>query len=233
MWLELMGKLSFAGMALWTVLALVGVAAGSITGRPGWARLLLRTTGAALGLYFVVLLGLSLTSHERVIPRGSELPVCGLDCDLFLSVADVDAMPLVAEAQSDVLWKVQLRARSDARRVNMSLDGVRVELMDATGRYGSPRVSAGADHAYRLRGSGSGRRRGLRPCGGRGLGPHLWLGPGGWRRGDLARRRLLRLLLHRVVPRGRFVPGFTGENVPACADRRACATVGRGGVAKA
>lgn len=148
MWLELMGKLSFAGMALWTVLALVGVAAGSITGRPGWARLLLRTTGAALGLYFVALLGFSLTSHERVIPRGSELPVCGLDCDLFLSVADVDAMPLVAEAQSNVLWKVQLRARSDAKRVNMSLDGVRVELMNATGRYWSPRVSAGAARGF-------------------------------------------------------------------------------------
>ena len=144
MWLELVGKLSFIGMALWTVLALVGVAAASITGRPGWTRRLAWNTGAALGLYFVALLGVSLTSHERVIPRGAELPVCGLDCDLFLSVAAVESAPLAAGAHADVLWKVGLRARSDARRVSMSLVGVRVELTDATGRDWTPRVTTGA-----------------------------------------------------------------------------------------
>ena len=90
----------------------------------------------------------SLTSHERVIPRGAELPVCGLDCDLFLSVASVEAAPLAADSNADMLWKVRLRARSDARRVSMALDDVRIELTDASGRDWPARVSASASPGF-------------------------------------------------------------------------------------
>ena len=142
---ELIGKLAFFAMALWLVVALVSAAAAMLAGRGGVARRWMLVTGVGLGLYAAALLGVSLTSRGRVLPRGAELPVCALDCDLFLSVA---AAQPVTEAPGVVLWRVQLRARSDAKRVTMTLDDVRVELADARGRVWAPTGGARAGSVF-------------------------------------------------------------------------------------
>lgn len=105
-----------------------------------WRPLLLGA-GAWSAAYAALLLGSSLTSHERVLGHDEDKKFCGfyLDCHMQIAVTAVDtADRLGALRARGTLWVVTLRVSSDAVAARLRLLNPRFELRDATGRRYRP-----------------------------------------------------------------------------------------------
>lgn len=110
-----------------SVLALLGAAGliglglvitiwGSMKGNRLIVRRGLQLAGSVAGLYLVVLAGVGLASHERVLPEGAEKYFCELDCHLAYSVEQV--VPVPASGGEANNWAVKVRTRFDERTIS-------------------------------------------------------------------------------------------------------------------
>lgn len=144
--LQLIGKLAF--FALLFVLAAGGIATliALARGRIAGARRTILTLAGVCGLYLIALIATSLISRDVVLPVGTEKSICGLDCDLHFSVISARRVPdALAIAPGRTRWWVELRARSDARRVAMDLAPFEVFAVDdRSGRHVSIDPMSGA-----------------------------------------------------------------------------------------
>lgn len=80
------------------------------------ARRGLQVAGGVAGLYLVVLGGVGLASHERVLPVGAEKYFCELDCHLAYSVEQV--IPVSTGGSKPGTWAVKLKTRFDQRTIS-------------------------------------------------------------------------------------------------------------------
>lgn len=110
-----------------SVLALLGAAGliglgliitiwGSLKGNRLIVRRGLQLAGSVAGLYLVVLAGVGLASHERVLPVGAEKYFCELDCHLAYKVEQV--VPVPASGGETINWAVKVRTRFDERTIS-------------------------------------------------------------------------------------------------------------------
>jgi hypothetical protein len=76
----------------------------------------LQLAGSVAGLYLVVLGGVGLASHERVLPVGAEKYFCELDCHLAYSVEQV--VPVRTGDGAVTSWAVKVRTRFDERTIS-------------------------------------------------------------------------------------------------------------------
>jgi len=132
--LQLIGRLAF--FALLLVLAAGGLAAliALASGRAATARRALLAVAGASGLYLIALIAASVSSREVVLPVGTEKSICGLDCDLHFSVVSARRVPdALAIVPAHTRWWVEVRARSDAKRVAMDLAPFQVLAVDDRG----------------------------------------------------------------------------------------------------
>ncbi len=132
--LQLIGRLAFfallACLAGGGLVVLVEVARGRIEK----ARVALLALAGLSGVYLIALIAASLFSREVVLPVGTEKSICGLDCDLHFSVISARRVPdALAIAPGCTRWWVEIRARSDARRVAMNLAPFQVFAVDERG----------------------------------------------------------------------------------------------------
>lgn len=117
---------------------------------PGWG--LPKGKGVMRGLMLLVvgvyggsLLAVSLSSRERVLPRGADLRFCGFyfDCHMAVAVDSVERSPAVGAARaSGQFYVVSLRVSSSAIRKTLRLMHPDYQVLDAAGRR-YPRSAAG------------------------------------------------------------------------------------------
>jgi len=108
--------LSFLAAGGGLVLVVLTVAAAYFFHKPKLATLLLRLTAAGAVIYFGLLFGFSLGSHETTLALGQEKYFCEIDCHLAYSIAGVKASP-----QADAtLYIVTLRTRFDETTISPS-----------------------------------------------------------------------------------------------------------------
>jgi hypothetical protein len=123
----------------------VALAAGAVTGWRSGRRPVALASAVGLvtlaGVYLVTLVGVSVASRGRVLPRGEVKHFCGvyLDCHLGVSVDDVRSASSVGDparpaAPGRSFLIVTLRVSSDARRATLSPYGLVAEVVDARGR---------------------------------------------------------------------------------------------------
>jgi hypothetical protein len=132
--LQLIGRLAF--FALLFLLAAGGlvVIVDLVRGHIAKARIAGLALAGASGLYLIALIAASLSSREVVLPVGTEKSICGLDCDLHFSVISARRVPdALAIAPGHTRWWVEVRARSDAKRVAMDLVPFQVLAVDDRG----------------------------------------------------------------------------------------------------
>jgi hypothetical protein len=101
----------------------------------------------AVGLYGGSLLTVSLTSRERVLPRGTDLRFCGFyfDCHMAVGVDSVERTPAVGAARAHgEFYVVSIRVSSDAVRETLRLMNPEYQILDATGRRYSRSVAGEA-----------------------------------------------------------------------------------------
>jgi len=114
---------------------------------------LIKNTGLfALGwmtLYFVVLVGTSLTSEETVLSLKERKAFCGfyLDCHLGVSVEDVQRVMHVGEGAAQVqsrgvFYVVTVLVSSDAVLARLGLENPEARLIGARGRTGARSLKA-------------------------------------------------------------------------------------------
>jgi hypothetical protein len=90
-----------------------------------------------VGVYGGSLHTVSLTSRERVLPRGADLRFCGFyfDCHMAVSVDSVARAPAVGEAKANgEFYVVSLRVSSDAIRATLHLMNPEYQVIDSSGR---------------------------------------------------------------------------------------------------
>jgi hypothetical protein len=81
--LAFLGSATLAGVLV--LVSLYGFAR-----KKAWAKKALGTLAGGVGLYFLLMAGFSMFSHEQTLPRGQEKYFCEIDCHLAYSVADVE-----------------------------------------------------------------------------------------------------------------------------------------------
>lgn len=133
------------GLRMLLLLFLLGsLVLGEILARllPGWGYARGRTVMRGLmilaaGVYLGSLLTVSLTSKERVLPRGADLHFCGfyLDCHMAMAVDSVVRTPSLGEVRArGEFYVVALRVSSDAIRATLQLGNPEFQVLDASGR---------------------------------------------------------------------------------------------------
>ncbi len=93
---------------------------------------------AALGVgavYGLVLIGVSIATPTKILGRSDEFTFQYFDPHLHFRVVDVHREPA---ADGREQWRVRVRARSDAKRIEIDPSYVNVRLVDADGRSVQP-----------------------------------------------------------------------------------------------
>lgn len=90
------------------------------------AGMLALLAGGIVVGYFLVLLGVSAGSRERVVPVGTRKKFCAADCDLAMLVDSVE--------RSGQRYVVRVRVLSSAARVTMKPSDPEVLMLDESGR---------------------------------------------------------------------------------------------------
>lgn len=126
------------------ILLLGGVVGGELLARllPRWgqpegARVVRMTMLLGVAAYGGALLGVSLTSKERVLAKGETLKLCGfyLDCHLGVSIQGVEQLPAIGSRRAGgVFYVLRLQVASDAKRATLHLDRPDIRVIDADGR---------------------------------------------------------------------------------------------------
>ncbi len=109
--LSVMGFLAAGGGG---ALVLLGIVVAWFVRKPNFAALLLKLTAAASVVYFGLLLGFSLGSHETTLAPGEEKYFCEIDCHLAYAVVESIAVP---DALA-VHYTVTLRTRFDGTTIS-------------------------------------------------------------------------------------------------------------------
>jgi hypothetical protein len=133
------------GLGIFLFVVLVGGLAGGEMlarllprwGRPEAVRVVRRFMLAGAAMYLGALLTVSLTSQERVLPRGETLRFCGfyLDCHLGVAVEGVKRHATIGERRAaGVFYVVAVRVSSDARRATLHLARPELLVVDREGR---------------------------------------------------------------------------------------------------
>src|SRR5438874_9945917 len=86
--------LLFAGTVVAGAALIVLYAVARVTKRESFARITLRLLLGGAGVYVVLFLLASLTSHNRVLAVGEEKHICEIDCHLAYAVAATKSEPL-------------------------------------------------------------------------------------------------------------------------------------------
>ena len=106
-------------------LAVIGLLAGLLKRDRGWIRASGIALGGAVGGYGLVwVIGL-LAAGSKVVPIGSEISFCDVDCDLHVAVA---------KASRDTDLAVTVRFRSDAKVSNGYPSSLRLAVVDDQGQ---------------------------------------------------------------------------------------------------
>jgi|SoiMetStandDraft_2_1073263.scaffolds.fasta_scaffold97574_2 hypothetical protein len=109
-----------------------------------WARWILRIEVAGLGLYLVLYLISSLTSHTQELPVGQEKHICEVDCHLAYAVSSVHtAKQWNGATAQGTFYIVTVRVRFDSntiaswrpRDLSLSPNGRSVALIDGQGHH--------------------------------------------------------------------------------------------------
>jgi hypothetical protein len=125
-----------------------------LQGRLDLTRTIAAIVVAWVTLYGGVLLGVSLTSDERLLAPGETKKFCGfyLDCHRQVAVVRVDtAASLGTLTATGVFYVVRLRVGSDAKVVDQELVAPELVISDASGRRFDR--SAAAEAAVAARGA--------------------------------------------------------------------------------
>jgi len=137
-----LGTVLFFLSVLGTAAALLGVAASLAMKKGKAARLVALAVPAWWGVYFALLLAVSWTSRDTVLPPNGEIFFStGLDRDLALSVTHVErahaiGTPPDTTKAEGLFYIVFARVRSDAAKNPMRLENPVIELVDEKGnRY--------------------------------------------------------------------------------------------------
>ena len=128
-------------------LVVVGIAVAYFVRKPKFAVLLMKLTGAAATVYFGLLLGFSLGSHETTLAPGREKYFCEIDCHLAYTVLETKA---VSEADA-VRYIITLRTRFDETTISsyrpkdypLIPSPRTIALLDEQGRAYPPQSIAG------------------------------------------------------------------------------------------
>jgi len=134
--LRLLGLIAFAGMAVFTLIALIGALVSLAAGRRRAAVSLARSWAGGLGLYALAMFVVSVTSRTIVLPFGVEKRFCALDCDLAFSVAGVLPAPHRVRGRPGMI--VTVKVRSDAAAATMRPSQVQVWLETTEGKRFRP-----------------------------------------------------------------------------------------------
>jgi hypothetical protein len=141
-----LGFLAAGGGALLCVIALV-VALSVHKFRA--AKLILGGMAAGAVIYFGLLMGFSLTSHETMLAHGQEKYFCEIDCHLAYEVSDVQS----ERSPTGMQYLVTIRTRFDETTISTSRpkdapltpSPRTVQLIDNDGGRIAPESASGAD----------------------------------------------------------------------------------------
>ncbi len=128
-------------------LVLLGILVAYFVRKPKFAVLLMKLTAAAAAIYFGLLLGFSLGSHETTLAPGREKYFCEIDCHLAYTVLETKAV----SAADGVRYVVTLRTRFDETTISsqrpkdypLSPSPRTVLLTDAQGNLYAPESTDG------------------------------------------------------------------------------------------
>ncbi len=132
-----LGSLVLLGTGGLLLLAAGVVVYGLTAGRKQLALLAAGAGGALAGLYGVALLAWPFFAPTRVLPAGTEISFCGLDCHLHVSVRGAAPLP-TAQGTDDGEYLVRIYLRSNAVRAPEYPSLLRFRLVDADGVERAP-----------------------------------------------------------------------------------------------
>lgn len=110
----------------------------------------------AVGIYFVLLVTVSLVTPQKVLGINEEKPLCGfyLDCHRLLSVIEVRTARFIGTQQQQsaqgIYYIVTVRVRNNAKQADMQLTNPVAEIVDEKGKRW-PRVLAAEELLERSR----------------------------------------------------------------------------------
>ena len=107
--------LLFVGAVLAGVTLTILYAFARVTKREPFARITLRVLLGGVGLYLLLFLGASVSSHSRVLAVGAEKHICEIDCHLAYAVAATKSEPLPT---GQVRHTVTVRVRFDEETIS-------------------------------------------------------------------------------------------------------------------
>lgn len=168
--------LAFLGAALFTVAVTASVLVARFSGKNSVAVLLLKVLGGGLGIYFVVMLGVSAFSKDYVLRSGAEKHYCEMDCHLAYSVTKVELVTtppldfkspftpqgtsLVTPMGTGQLYVVTLRTRFDETTIGPNRGN---GLLYPNPRQVIIRDDAGKEYAPNVAFAGTPMEQPLRP----------------------------------------------------------------------
>lgn len=107
--------LFFVGAVLGGGALLAGYAFARFSGRTELARIVLRLGLGGVAAYALLLVGLSVTSRDRVLAPGEEKHICEVDCHLAYSVAGAKAEP---QPDGRIRYVVTVKVRFDEETIS-------------------------------------------------------------------------------------------------------------------
>ncbi len=146
--------LLFVGAVLAGATLIIIYIVARVTKRESFARITLRLLLGGIGVYVVLFLLASITSHSRVLAVGEEKHICEIDCHLAYAVAATKSEPLPNE---QVRHTVTIKVRFDEKTISSR------RPRDATLTPNSRYVALVDDAGHQYPGSTDGLKRTLIP----------------------------------------------------------------------
>jgi len=142
-----LAAMGFLAACAGTVLSACGLIAAAFVGKLRIARITMSLLAAGAAIYFGLLLGFSLVSHEQVLALGQEKYFCELDCHLAYSIVNVREE---AGGTSNI-YTVLLQTRFDETTISsqrpqdapLSPSPRTLKLVDASGNGYAPEAMSG------------------------------------------------------------------------------------------
>ncbi len=142
MFIRLAGDLAFLTTVLGLLAAALGTVYALVVHKLDLAKVIGKWTALGLGIYFGLLITVSLTSREQVLGMNEEKSFCALDCDLAFSVVNISKTKTVGspphqDTAQGTYYVVSVKAQSHAAGATMTPDNPRGFVVDDRGRtYG-------------------------------------------------------------------------------------------------
>jgi len=158
-----LGALALLGAAGLLLLILIVLVQSIVVRRWRRVKVFLFALAGVVAIYFVLLLGFSFASHEKILARGEEKHFCELDCHLAYSVVTSRQAKTLGEAANQVrahgqFTIIMIRTRFDEttispQRGNGSLtpNGRALTIIDEQGNRYAPAAQLGTALSTPLR----------------------------------------------------------------------------------